>query len=71
MKDAHHGHGHGHAAKGHHPTRTRRRRQVLAIVAVVLALAWFAWNALLVESDVAGVAVDAEQAAPAGAPAAP
>ena len=49
---------HHHAS--HQPaTRFKRHHKLLVAVALVLVVAWLAWNALLVESDVAGVAVDA------------
>jgi hypothetical protein len=37
----------------------KRHHKILVAVAVVLALGWLAWNALLVESDVDGAAVEA------------
>lgn len=37
----------------------KRHHKLLVAVAVVLALGWVAWNALLVESDVGGAAVEA------------
>lgn len=42
----------------------KRHHKFLAAAALVLAIAWVAWNALLVESDVAGVADEVQ--APAG-----
>ena len=44
----------GPAARG-----MKRHHKLLVAVAVVLALAWVAWNALLVESDVGGAAIEA------------
>lgn len=40
--------------------RMRRHRKLLAAGAILLALGWFAWNVLLVESEVseADVAVE-------------
>jgi hypothetical protein len=40
----------------------RSRHALLVAVATVLALGWLAWNALLVESDVAAVAVGEDAA---------
>jgi len=37
----------------------KRHHKLLVAVAVVLALGWLAWNALLVESDVGGAVVEA------------
>ena len=53
-----------HASHAHHDAAHRsRRRQIIALVLVAaLGLGWLAWNLLLVESDVAGVAAEAQQA---------
>lgn len=49
------------AKRLHQQQRRGLRRHHKALIAIValLAVAWLAWNALLVESDVASVAVDA------------
>lgn len=59
-----------HASHAHHDAAHRsRRRQIIALVLVAaLGLGWLAWNLLLVESDVAGVAEEAQQAPAASAP---
>jgi hypothetical protein len=44
----------------------KRHHKLLVAVAVLLAIGGLAWNALLVESDVAGVAVDAGSSKPSG-----
>ncbi len=59
-KHAHHGHG--------RRPGLRRGHKLAAAVVLLLALGWLAWNALLVESDVAEVAVDVPQS---GAPTTP
>lgn len=66
-KHAQHAHHGNHA---HHDTAHRsRRRQIIALVLVAaLGLGWLAWNLLLVESDVAGVAEEAQQAPASSAP---
>lgn len=48
----------------------RRHRKTLAIGALVLALGWIAWNALLVESEVneANIAVESTGSEAATAP---
>lgn len=53
-----------HASHAHRDGAHRsRRRQIIALVLVAaLGLGWLAWNLLLVESDVAGVAEEAQQA---------
>ena len=55
------------SSKHHHAasqeTGLRRHHKLLVAVAAALALGWLAWNALLVESDVASV-----QNGPAAAP---
>jgi hypothetical protein len=59
------------SAQRHHreqPRGLRRHRKTLIAVAAVLALAWLAWNALLVESDVESVAVEAPADGAAEAP---
>jgi ammonia channel protein AmtB len=38
----------------------RRHRQILAIGALLLAVGWLAWNALLVESEVSEADMAAE-----------
>jgi hypothetical protein len=43
----------------------RRHKKLLVVVALVLALGWLAWNVLLVESEVAGVANDVQATDPA------
>ncbi|MBM4244755.1 MAG: hypothetical protein FJ148_13215 [Deltaproteobacteria bacterium] len=46
----------------HESARRSRRRQIVALVLVAaLGLGWLAWNLLLVESDVATVAEEAQQ----------
>lgn len=58
-----------HGNHAHHDTAHRSRRQVIALVLVAaLGLGWLAWNLLLVESDVAGVAEEAQQAPASSAP---
>jgi hypothetical protein len=51
-----HGKPHAHAS-----ARSTRQRTVALILVAALALGWLAWNLLLVESDVATVAEQAEQ----------
>jgi hypothetical protein len=62
---------HDQHAKHHAPhagkTRSGQRRVIALVLVVALGLGWLAWNLLLVESDVAGVAEEAQQAAPPAA----
>jgi len=46
----------------------KRHHKFLVAVAALLAIGWLAWNVLLVESEVGGVAVDAAADAPPAAP---
>ena len=59
----HHHAGNQPAARG-----MKRHHKLLVAVAVLLAVGWLAWNVLLVESDVAGVAVDAASSDPPATP---
>lgn len=43
----------------------KRHHMLLVAVAVVLAIGWLAWNVLLVESEVGGVAADVQATDPA------
>lgn len=58
--------------RGHHPephhARSGRRRLIALVLVAALGLGWLAWNLLLVESDVASVAEEAQQAPDASAP---
>lgn len=51
-----------HAHQDHSHARSRKRQVVALILVAALGLGWLAWNLLLVESDVAGVAEEAQQA---------
>ncbi len=52
----------GHRRTNEHEGGLRSHRVLLVAIAAALALGWLAWNAMLVESDVASVA-EGERAA--------
>jgi hypothetical protein len=56
---------HAHHDAGH---RSRRRQVIALILVAALGVGWLAWNLLLVESDVAGVAEEAQEAPSVAAP---
>ena len=63
-----HGQHAAHHAKHDAGHRTRHRQIIALALVAALGLGWLAWNLLLVESDVAGVAEEAQQAPAASAP---
>lgn len=58
-------HGKAHA---HGSARSGRQRTIALILVAALGLGWLAWNLLLVESDVAVVAEEAQQPAESSPP---